>query len=64
MSKYFISDMRAETLREYCDSIPTTRLGNTIYVVKDDKVKDFVTTTDNLRIPVIPTTMHAALDML
>lgn len=64
MSKYFISDMRSETLGEFCDAIPTTRMGNTIYIVKDEKEKEFEKTTSSLRIPVIPLTMHTALDLL
>jgi hypothetical protein len=64
MGKYFISDVNSETLREFCDCVPTTRMGNTIYVVNDNKMKEFEKASDSLRVPVIPLTMHAALDML
>ena len=41
MSKYFLSDVRSNSLEELAEVMATTKLGNTLYAVAEDKLVEF-----------------------
>lgn len=41
MSKYFLSDVRSNSLEELAEAVCDTPMGNTMYAIAEDKLVEF-----------------------